>query len=169
MSYAPGGRSAMRPPGSAGVLERRRRRAVALLREGVQPVEVARQLGVDRRSIRRWRASYEKGGTPALAARPTPGRPSKLDDQDRVQIEEVLLRGAQACGFPTDLWTCPRVAQVIRAELGVRYHVDHVGRLLRSMGWSPQKPERRARERDEKAIRTWVRRTWPKLKKKPRA
>ncbi len=100
-----------------------------------------------------------------MAARPAPGRPPKLDAKARSRLERKLVRGARACGFATDLWTCPRVAKVIRREFRVRYHVDHIGRLLRSMGWSPQKPERRARERDEEAIRRWVKVDWPRVKK----
>lgn len=157
----------MRPPGSPQELERRRRRAITFLREGLQPVEVARRLGVDRRSVRRWRASYRGAGERALAARPASGRPTKLDARSRAQLERSLLQGARACGYPTDLWTCPRVAAWIRRRFGVRYHVDHIGRLLRSLGWSPQKPERRARERDEKAIQRWIKETWPQVKKKP--
>ena len=156
----------MRPPGSPEELERRRRRAIALLREGLPPVEVARRLGVDRRSVRRWRAWYDRAGARALAAQPAPGRPPKLDPRSRTQLERSLFRGARACGYPTELWTCPRVAEVIRRQFGVRYHVDHIGRLLRSLGWSPQKPERRARERDEKAIQRWIKETWPRVKKK---
>jgi transposase len=147
-------------------LERRRRRAIALLSGGLQPVEVARQLGVDRRSVRRWRASFEESGESGLAARPAPGRPSKLDRAARRKLERMLVRGARASGFATDLWTCPRVAEVIRRAWGIRYHVDHIGRLLRSLGWTPQKPERRARERDEDAIRRWVKVEWPRIKKR---
>lgn len=156
----------MRPPGSAQQLERRRLRAIALLAEGLAPVEVARRLGIDRRSVRRWRASHDRGGRRALAAKPAPGRPPKLEARAHRQLERVLLEGACACGYPTDLWTCPRVAEVIRRQFGVRYHVDHIGRLLHALGWSPQKPERRARERDEAAIQRWVRVTWPRIKKK---
>jgi len=156
----------MRPPGSARALERRRLRAIALLHEGVQPVEVARRLGVDRRSLRRWRASFERQGREALAARPAPGRPPKLDRVSRVRLEQLLLRGARACGFATDLWTCPRVAELIRREWRIRYHVDHIGRLLHGLGWSPQKPERRARERDEQAIARWLKVDWLRIKKK---
>lgn len=76
------------------------------------------------------------------------------------------MRGARAAGFATDLWTCPRVAEVIRRAWGIRYHVDHIGRLLRSMGWTPQKPQRRARERDEDTIRRWVKVEWPRVKKR---
>jgi putative transposase len=85
------------------------------------------------------------------------------------QVERVLRNGAQAAGFATDLWTCPRVAQVIARRFGVQYHVDHLRRLLRAMGWSPQKPQRQAVERDEQAIRGWIKETWPRVKKKRRA
>lgn len=157
----------MRPTGSPRELERRRQKAIALLKDGWQPVEVARRLGVDRRSVRRWRASYERDGQRGLTARPAPGRPAKLDAEAKERLEALLIAGAQAWGFPTDLWTCPRVAQVIRKEFGVRYHVDHIGRLLHSLGWTAQKPERRARERDEEAIQRWVRVDWERIKKKP--
>lgn len=155
----------MRPTGSPEELERRRQKGIALLKQGLMPVEVARRLGVDRRSVRRWRASFERGGQQGLAARPIPGRPARLDGEAKARLEALLLRGARACGFPTDLWTCPRVAQVIRKEFGVGYHADHVCRLLHSLGWTAQKPERRARERDEEAIQRWVRVDWKRVKK----
>jgi transposase len=78
-----------------------------------------------------------------------------------------LERGAQAAGFSTDLWTCPRIAKLIRDRFDVSYHVDHVCRLLHSLGLSPQRPERRAIERDENQIQNWIRTTWPSAKKKP--
>lgn len=153
----------MRPPGSPEELERRRRRAIALMKERLPPVEIARRLGVDRRSVRRWRVRYERGGARALAAQPASGRPPKLGAQAKSQLERSLLQGARACGYSTDLWTCPRVAGVIHRQFGVRYHVDHIGRLLHALGCSPQKPERRARERGEKAILRWVKETWPRI------
>jgi transposase len=156
----------MRPSGSPEELERRRRRAIALLQQGMAPVEVARYIGVDRRSVRRWRADHERAGPAGVGAKPVPGRPPKLDAARRAQLERLLLRGAEAAGFSTPLWTCPRVAALVRREFGVRYHVDHVGRVLRTLGWSPQKPERRARERDEAAIQRWVKVEWPRIKKK---
>lgn len=158
----------MRPKGSPEELESRRRRAIALLNQDYQPVEVARMVDVDRRSVRRWKAAYLKEGKQALKAKPA-GRPQKLQEKAKKALERKLLKGAKIAGFPTDLWTCPRVAQLIDALFGIRYHVDHIGRLLRSMGWSPQKPQRRAVERDEAEIQRWVRHEWPRIKKKPHA
>lgn len=159
----------MRPPGSPQDLERRRLRAVALLNEGHPPVEVARLVGCDRRSVRRWNAAARKEGDGALKARPTPGRPTRLDEKAKRQLEKALLRGAKAAGFPTDLWTCPRVARLIRDRFGIGYHVDHIGRLLHALGWSPQKPQRRAVERNEGEIRRWIKEEWPRVKKTPPA
>lgn len=157
----------MRPKGSGKQLERRRQRAVALLKEGHAPVEVARLVGADRRSVRRWNAAHRKQGANGLAARPVPGRPCKLSARQRAQLETMLVRGAAANGFESDLWTCPRVAQVITRRFGIRYHVDHIGRLLRSLGWTPQRPARRAMERDEDGIQHWVKQEWPQIKKSP--
>jgi transposase len=157
----------MRPEGSGKQLERRRQRAIALLAEGHAPVEVARVLGVDRRSVRRWNAAYHKQGDSGLAARAVPGRPSKLSLRQRTQLEGMLLRGAAAHGFESELWTCPRVAQIIARRFGIGYHVDHIGRLLRSLGWTPQRPTRRALERDEQGLQRWIKQEWPRIKKKP--
>lgn len=159
----------MRPRGSPGELERRRLRAVELLNHEYQPVEVARIVGVDRRSVRRWKSAYLKDGLDAVMAKPAPGRPLKLDEKARAELERKLLLGAKAAGFPTDLWTCPRVAQFIHNHFSVRYHVDHIGRLLRSMGWSPQKPQRKAVEQDQKEVQRWIKQEWPRIKKKPHA
>jgi len=158
----------MRPSGSPEELERRRVRAIGLLRGGHAPVEVARRLGVDRRSVRRWNAGYRRAGASGLKAKPAPGRPPRLDAKAKRELERALLKGAMAAGFATDLWTCPRVARLLRDRFGVNYHVDHVGRLLHALGWSPQKPERRAVERNEADIQRWIRETWPRVKKTPR-
>jgi transposase len=157
----------MRPRGSPEELERRRRRAIELLKQGQPPVEVARRLQVDRRSVRRWKATHAREGPAGLRARPTAGRPAKLNAHAKERLEERLFKGAKAAGFPSDLWTCPRVLQVIARQFGVHYHVDHIGRLLHGLGWSPQKPQRRAVERDEGKIRNWIKRDWPRIKKKP--
>ncbi len=159
----------MRPAGSPHALQQRRERAIELLNAGYQPVEVASMLNVDRRSVRRWKSAYHKQGAKALQAKPAPGRPPKLSDKEKARLEKLLLKGAKSAGFVTDLWTCPRIVELIGKQFGVHYHVDHVGRLMHAMGWSPQKPSRRAVERDEEAIANWMKNDWPRVKKTPRA
>ena len=153
MSYTLIWREAMRPSGSAEFLEARRHRALDYLGQGLQPVEIARKIGVDRRSVRRWKASILKDGPEAIRSKPLPGRPPRLDWQKKRKLEAILLRGAGRSGFVTDLWTCPRVVQVIEKAFGVRYHVDHIGRICTLWAGAPQKPQRRAVERDEAASR----------------
>jgi len=159
----------MRPVGSAEELERRRLRAVDLLGKGQGPTEVARMVGANRRSVQRWARRSERGGTAALAPKRHPGPPGKLDVAQRRRLGAALLEGPKAQGFATDLWTGPRVAQLVRRMFGVRYNPKYVPRLLRSLGWTPQRPEGRAYERDEKAIARWVRDEWPRIKKRQSA
>ena len=157
----------MRPSGSPQILQRRREQAMRLLKQGLQPVDVSRRLGVDRRSVRRWSAAFRKQGRKGIASRPNTGRPARLSAAQRQRLGVVLLAGAKAAGFATELWTCRRVACLIHSQFGIDYHIGHVWRLLRCLGFSAQKPQRRALERDEKRIRTWVSRQWPRIKKKP--
>jgi transposase len=159
----------MRPTGSPEELERRRLRALALLDDGLLPSEVAQRVGVDRRSVRRWKAVAREHGEAGVRARAATGRPSKLNLRQKRRLEALLLKGPLAAGFDTDLWSCPRVTELIKQRFGIDYHVDHVGRLLHDLGWSPQKPTRRALERDEPQIRRWVREDWPRVKKTPAA
>jgi transposase len=163
-----GRRCPMRPSGSPEALERRRFKAVDLLEDGLQPVEVAKRLKVDRRSVCRWKAAFQSQGPKAIKAKPSSGRPPKIGKQAKKDLEKKLLQGARAAGFQTDLWTCPRVAKLIQSSFGVRYHVDHIGRLLHSLGWSPQKPQRKAVERNEEQIQQWIKVDWPRIKKKHR-
>ena len=158
----------MRTHGSAQQLEQRRRKAIALLREGCSPQEVVRRLGVSVRSLQRWRKAVEENGSQALVAVPHPGRASFLSDEQKEDLLERLVEGPQSQGFDTDLWTCPRVKVLIERLYGVSYHVDHVSRLLRNLGFTPQKPARRALERDEEAIENWVQKDWPRIKKRRR-
>lgn len=157
----------MRPKGSSAELERRRRRAVALLDQGIKPAKVARVVGVSRASVTRWRDSYQEGGEDALAAHPHPGRRSRLTARQRERLIELLLEGPEALGYPTALWTLRRVADVVQHNFGVHYHPGHVWYLLRSMNWTCQKPESRARERDEEAVARWRAVDWPDIKKRP--
>jgi len=157
----------MRPHGSPADLEARRRRAVALLDKGLGVREVARQIGCSPMSVSRWRATVRARGPDALHPKPAPGRPPRITTRQRAKLLKLLLLGATAHGFRTDLWTLPRVTEVICRTFGVRYHPAHVWKILRGEGWSCQKPERRARERDEAAIQRWRTERWPHIKKRP--
>lgn len=157
----------MRPKGSAKELEIRRLLAASLLQGGKGVCEVARLVGAAPSSVSRWKQKLDEGGLAALKAKPHPGRPARLSAEQKEQLAQILQKGPQAAGLATDLWTLARVAQVIEREFGVRYHPGHVWYILRGMGWSCQKPERRARERDEAAIAQWRTKEWPRVKKKP--
>jgi transposase len=155
----------MRPKGSPAVLEQRRRNAVALLKQGLKPAMVAEALKVSSVSVGRWKKALDEGGVRALAAKPVPGRPSKLDPAQRRQIGQLLLKGPAHFGYQTQLWTLERIAEVIEKTFDVTYDPSQVWRILLSLGWSCQKPESRARERDEKAIARWRKVDWPRIKK----
>ena len=149
--------------GSAAELERRRRRALELLEQGKQQVDIAEFLGVNRNSIYRWRRQAE-GSVDGLAAKPHPQRPPALSNDQIRTLEELLIQGATAHGWHNHLWTTDRVATLIERHFQVRYHHDHVGRFLRQrLRWSVQKPVRRARERDEEAIRRWQSQEFPRI------
>lgn len=148
---------------------KRRVRAGRMLLRGVTPTEVAARVGVARQTVYTWKQVLDDNGIDGLRERRRTGPRRKLDDAARSRLREVLLESPTAHGFGTDLWTLKRVQQVIERQFGVRYSEVHVWRLLGQMGFSSQKPDRRALERDEKAIRAWKRRTWPALKKKPSA
>jgi transposase len=156
----------MRTPGSAAALELRRRHAASLLADGFDIAEVVELVGASLTSVKRWKRALAKGGDAALAAKAHPGPKPRLTVKQREELVELMLEGAKAAGFPSDLWTCPRVAALIQERWGVAYHVGHVARLLHELGFSPQKPERRARERDEQAIAAWRESTWPRIKKR---
>jgi transposase len=158
----------MRPKGSAAELEQRRRLGVSLLDQGMKPAQVARAVGTSRASVTRWRQAYQAGGPQAVAAKPHPGRPARLTAAQRRRLAKLLLQGAGRHGYSTDLWTLARVAEVIAVNFGVEYHPGHVWYVLRSMRWSSQKPQRRAREPDEQAIARWRREDWPRIKKRPK-
>jgi transposase len=159
----------MRPIGTADQLEARRLRAARLLRESKTLTEVAKIVKSSVSSVKRWKDALDQGGQAALKAKPHPGRQPRLSFPQKERLLRTLARGASKAGFATDLWTCPRVAEVIRRTFGVTYHVDYVGTLLHKLGWSPQKPEQRARERDDQAVAAWHREDWPRLKKEARA
>jgi transposase len=151
-----------RPFGTAAELERRRCQAVAAVHQGESPETVAAVLGINRASMYRWlRQANEPDG---LAAKPHPGPAPRLSVDEHRRLEIMLRLGPQAHGWPNRLWTCARVAHLIGQHFGIWFHHDHVGRFLRGrLNWSPQKPRRRARERDEEAIAHWKRVTFPRI------
>ena len=157
----------MRPLGSPAELEKRRWRAIDLLKGGLSISGVARRLGCSHSSVILWRDAVRRKGESALKAKPVPGRPAKLSPARLKRLPALLLRGALAWGYSTDLWTTDRIAQVIERKFRVRFHRAHVGRLLADLGWSCQKPERRAIERDDEAVERWKRYRWVAIKKKP--
>lgn len=146
-------------------LHARRLKAARLFQQGHTQAEVARRCQVSAVSAMRWHRAYEAGGVAALAPKGRRGRKPQLTAVQLQAVERALLRGALAHGYRTDLWTLPRVARVIQKVTGVRYHPGHVWRILRRMHWSSQRPTTRARERDEAAVRRWIRGTWPRIKR----
>lgn len=158
----------MRPKGNAAELERRRRRAVQLMCQGESPTLIARILGVSRQSLYRWRA-MARAGPQGLSAKPPLGRKRRLDDAQLKQLEGLLLKGPQAHGWSNNLWTArPRlVGEVIRRHFGIKLHPEHVRHILkRRLGWTSQKPERRARQRNDQEIARWLREEFPHIKKR---
>jgi transposase len=146
--------------------EWRRLRALQLKERGWFQRHIATALGVTEDAVSRWLVRARDGGPEALRARTSPGRPPKLSAAQKRLIPEFLWHGAEAYGFRGEVWTCARIARVIAEEFGVRYHKDHVGRLLRELHWTPQVPIRRAIQRDEDAIRRWRKEVWPDLRRR---
>lgn len=146
-------------------------RAVELFEEArLNKAEIARQLGVAHQTVSDWHEVYRKGGRDALRAAGRAGRLPKLDAAQLEQIEAELLKGAKAHGYPNELWTLRRVAEVIERVTKVAHHPNHVWRILHDkLGWSCQRPTRRAVERDDQGIEHWVKNTWPAIKKGPGA
>ncbi len=158
----------MRPVGSASVLEERRKDAVRRMRAGERPTDIARELGVSTTAVHNWKRAAAEGGLRALNAVPQHVPTCRLSGVQKRKLRTILRRGAMAHGFPTDLWTCDRVAEVIRKEFGIQYHSGHLSRILRSMGYTPQKPKTEARERNPKAAEEFRNATWSAVKKGPK-
>ena len=157
-----------RPLGSGKKLEERRLRAVREVEvEGASPSSVAKKYKVEIGTVYRWCGKHRKDKKGGLKSRPTPGAPRRLTDQQLAELEGMLLKGAKASGFANDLWTCPRIKDLIKDRFKVNYHVDHIVRLLGRMGWSAQRPAKQSLERDDKRIREWVKKDLPAIKKKP--
>jgi len=149
-------------------LEARRLRAAELFAAGVHQAEVARQLGVSAQAVSVWHRRFKAGGPEALRSRGPSGPSPRLSDAQLATVEQALFNGATANGFTGELWTLERIALVIERLTGVRYHPAWVWALLRHrLGWSVQRPKRRAAERDQDAIDRWVKERWPAIKQTP--
>ena len=146
-------------------MEERRREAARLLREGVSQAEVARRTAVTRQSVSRWAATLEQEGLRGLRRASRAGRKPRLDEKQRQTLVRLLKKGPEAAGFPNGLWTVPRVAQLVEERFGVAYGNTRVWQMLRQLGFTPQRPTGKARQRDEAAIETWKRKRWPQVKK----
>lgn len=162
-------RTEMHP--SRRALEERRLRAAELFGQGLTQGEVARQLGASTSAVSRWYHTWCERGAQGLRSLGRSGPAPRLSPAQQEALVDTLGAGARAAGYATDLWTLPRIRLLIQERFGVRYHVSHVWLLMRRLGWSCQKPQKRARQRDEEAICRWVQGRWQELKGglKPRA
>ena len=147
---------------------KKRVKAGRMLLAGKGCAEVALAVGVARQTVYTWKKLLDEGGIDALRGVPERGRPAQLDEQQLAALRAAVLQNPTEHGFGTELWTLKRVGAVIERMHGVRFSQTQVWRILGSLGFSPQKPDKRAIERDDDAVRIWKQRTWPSLKKKPR-
>jgi transposase len=144
----------------------RRAEGVRLLLAGeMSQAQIARELGVSEAAVSQWQKKLTAEGPQSLALRKATGRPPKLDEAAKQVLLEKLNKGAMAAGFPTEQWTQARVRQLIFQEFKVRFHQNYISRWLHALGWSVQKPDPRAIERDEELIQAWLQRDWPRIKK----
>jgi transposase len=153
----------MRTKGSAAELERRRHLAVQRVREGYTPTQVAKFLGVHPVSVRRWWNAYQQHKIAGLAAKPHPGRAPKLTLPRQRQVLRWLRKNPKSFGFATELWTARRIAQVIHRKWGIEFNPRYLNAWLTARDITPQKPQRRPRERDDAVIQHWMRYKWPRI------
>lgn len=147
-------------------LEERRLAGGRLLKQGkLSQARIARRLGVSRAAVSQWAQQMDTGGLPQLYQRISAGRPARLTLAQQQELVRQLKRGALAAGFSTDRWTLRRVRHLIRREFKVTYQANYLSRLLRKLGWTPQYPLPRAKERDDELVEAWLRQDWPRIKK----
>ena len=150
----------MRAPGTSEQLAARRTRALDLLAEGSTPTQAARETGVARQTIYRWKAKRKQHQEAERV-----GRPSRLGAEQMRQLESELKQGAYAHGYAEDYWTLDRIGRLIWDVFGVRYHPSGVWHLMKRLGWSCQKPQRRGLQRHDATVAHWKRYVWPGIKK----
>lgn len=149
------------------VMEKRRLKAAKLFGDGLGPSEVARRLGVRRQSAHDWQKRWCAGGIEALRSAGAAGPKRKLSEEQQRELAAAIVEGPVAHGYTTAVWTLPRIAKLIRQRSGRHYHPAHVSKVLRTLGFSCQRPSRRAIERNEEPIAHWQRVEWPRIKIKP--
>jgi transposase len=155
----------MRTPGFKEELERRRRLGVSRVLAGCRQCDVARFLGVHPSTVSRWMKAFRRGGEEALAGRDSPGRPRRLTRRQERQVLGWFGHSPTDFGFPTELWTAARVAQVIYRKWRIKFHPRYMSQWLAERRVTPQKPRFQAREQDEDEVSRWVREEWPRIKK----
>ena len=147
-------------------MEERRLEGGRLLKEGkLSQAEIARHLGVSRATVSDWAKVVKSKGIGGLRKKKATGSQSKLNQSQKEKLKRLLDRGALACGFPTDRWTLERVRQLIQREFEVTYHPNYLNRLLRQLGFSPQKPLPQAMEQEKELVEAWLQQDWPRIKK----
>ena len=148
-------------------LENRRLAAVRMFRKGLTQSEISQIMKVSRQAVHVWHKKFKKRGEESLLSHKATGRPPKVSGTViKKQLPGILARGAATYGFTADIWTTANISLVMRKECGIEYHRDHMRKILHSLGFSWQKPEKRAIERNERRIKYWVNTTWPDIKKK---
>jgi len=157
-----------RIPGSGEQNERKRRRSIEIVfKEDRVQSDAAKELKVHLRTVQKWLHLYRLYGEDGIRSRKASGRPRKLGNKEVKRLENLLIKGALRAGFSNDLWTSKRVVEMIRRNFKICYHPHHVPKLLRSLGWSVQRPSRRPVERNEEQVKEWIRTEWKRIKKKP--
>lgn len=152
---------------STNAKEFRRLRAVELFEAGYKPVQIAKMLGVTRGAVSQWLKICREQGKSALRHKKYCKNPCRLSNSQREELQTMLKNGAEYYGYSGNVWTQARVAELIMRKFGIKYHFNHIGKLLGKMGWSWQKPIRRALQRNAGEVRNWRENRWPAIKKSP--
>jgi transposase len=156
-----------RPRGKIRELEQRRHLAVDLVQKGIPAVSVAQRFNIHERTIHKWLQAYRKDGLEGLQVKVSTGRKKKLTAKNESKLQKIIIAGAVKAGFANELWTSKRVLQIIKDQFDVDYHANHLPKLLRGLGFTPQRPQREAIEKDRKQMDNWIRFEWKRIKKKP--